>query len=86
MNCIAKFIKKNVSRMSKEIPNKYANRIWFFFSFPPKMKNGEEGGEMKKKKKKKNENPRSADVFAICQEFIPIFVLKETHGEKIKVF
>ena len=53
MNCIAKFIKKNVSRMSKEIPNKYANRIWFFFSFPPKMKNGEEGGEMKKKKKKK---------------------------------
>ena len=49
------------------------------------MKNGEEGGEIKKKKKK-NENPRSADVFAICQEFIPIFVLKETHGEKIKVF
>ena len=43
-------------------------------------------GKWKKKKKKKNENPRSADVFAICQEFIPIFVLKETHGEKIKVF
>lgn len=54
----------------------------FFFFFPPKMKNGEERGKIKKK----NENPRSADVFAICQEFIPIFVLKETHGEKIKVF
>lgn len=66
------------------LANKYANQYGFFFLFPPKTKNGEEGGKVKKKKK--NENPRSADVFAICQEFIPIFVLKETHGEKIKVF
>ena len=57
----------------------------FFFPFLLKLKMDRRVGKLKKKKKK-NENPRSADVFAICQEFIPIFVLKETHGEKIKVF
>lgn len=57
---------------------------FFFLSSENEKWRGGRGNE--KKKKKKNENPWSADVFAICQEFIPIFVLKETHGEKIKVF
>lgn len=66
------------------LANKYANQYGFFFPFSSENEKWRGGRESKKEKK--NENPRSADVFAICQEFIPIFVLKETHGEKIKVF
>lgn len=57
------------------------NLVFFFF-----LSSENEKWRGERENKKKNENPRSADVFAICQEFIPIFVLKETHGEKIKVF
>lgn len=56
----------------------------FFFLFPPKTKNGEEGGKVKKKKKMKIRGRLTFLQFV--RNFIPIFVLKETHGEKIKVF